>query len=108
MSDFLFALCVILGHFRPTVRCFQGETCGVVKSEDEDGDDKKMCYNKNGQSWPMECKVDEMATLLPFDYKSPRTPLEGGAIAGEYAGQGPPYLNLRRCPYYGGQGLVRK
>ena len=61
-----------------------------MKPEHQDGN-KTMCYNKNTQRWPMECKVAVTATPLPADYKSPPTPLEGGAIAGNLA------LNASNC-----------
>ena len=55
----------------------------VLPSDQED--DYSMCYNKNGQRWPIECKVGDTAAPLPADYASPRTPLEAGAITGAFA-----------------------
>ena len=58
-----------------------GETCGVVRPED-DHEGKKMCYTKQSQAWPMECRIEAEAESLPDDYQSPAQPLEAGAITG--------------------------
>jgi len=65
--------------------CFFGETCGIVHADDHQ-DGQSLCYTKEFQGWPMECRVESEPTPLPEEYQSPSQPLEAGAIAGIVVG----------------------